>query len=233
MRLSEARHAAAGNVEQCLDCQHLASLLRQSAAYNPPWSNEGRRPLSSPDRLSGADDGQSMTMQVLIRMSLQTTLPQTGDRRHRPTPPKGSDPRVSLCATSKSRVAPEITPMNGHRAVSGAQIERNPRQSTPIGASSQRDQTRTVPLSGGEDAGAHAQTHPRIAPRRPPVRVRLAPSPKRRASPGCCFHAKGVARQGLAAPCAGSAGLGCGSWSRRHRVRDRAPPDSVDAWGSG
>ena len=50
--------------------------------------------------------------------------------------------RTALCAT-RSRVASltegYVRPMNGHRAASGAQIERNPRQSTAIGASPEGD----------------------------------------------------------------------------------------------
>jgi hypothetical protein len=38
----------------------------------------------------------------------------------------------------------------GHRAASSAQIERNPRQSTPIAASPQRDPPSPVPLSRAE-----------------------------------------------------------------------------------
>src|SRR5215208_373789 len=55
-------------------------------------------------------------------------------------------------------------------------IERNPRQSTPAGASPQRDPATQVPLSLGRNAAPHARARSRRAPRWSPVRVRLAPS---------------------------------------------------------
>ena len=48
-----------------------------------------------------------------------------------------------------------------------------------------RVQWATVPLSRAENAASHAQAHPRIAPRRSPVRVRLAPLQER---PACARH---------------------------------------------
>jgi hypothetical protein len=62
--------------------------------------------------------------------------------------------------------------MNGHRAASGAQIERNPRQSTPIGASPQPDPARS---GCALERKRRLLTHNRgpASPRRPPVRVAI------------------------------------------------------------
>src|SRR3954470_11827971 len=53
-------------------------------------------------------------------------------------------------------------------------IPGNPRLSVPWRGVIQGE---PVPLSRAETTPPHALSHPRIAPRRPPVRVRLAPLP--------------------------------------------------------
>ena len=90
--------------------------------------------------------------------------------------------------------------MNGHQTTSGAQIERNPRQSPAIHASPQRAPGEQSSASRARNAASHAQAHPRIAPRRSPVRARLAPLQKRLRRtifPSCGEVVRAVVRSGL------------------------------------